>query len=77
MRWYEVVIPKNNVANENAAGLMNRCGRALLESGTPRRSIQAYHGAITQWSGHLEPPPFRMANENRNEQPSLAPQCLE
>jgi hypothetical protein len=49
MPWYEVVIPKNDVANENAAGLMSRCGRALLESGAPSCFLQAYQGRNDRW----------------------------
>jgi hypothetical protein len=66
MPWYEIVIPRNDVATETAAGVMDSCSRALLESAVPRRSIQAYHGRNDRlervfYFYFLAPPPDSMA----------------
>jgi hypothetical protein len=43
MPWYEIVIPKNEVAIPSAADVMDGCARAT-RSAVPRQSIRAYHG---------------------------------
>jgi hypothetical protein len=79
MPWYEVVIGNSEVTNASAAGLIDSCSRALLESAVPRHSIRAYHGRNDRMERVVyfyfpAPPPDLVARQLQNFGGSPCPQ---